>query len=149
LAGTFLVCSNIEWMSMLLIETGSLPSRVALATPGKVSKMTIYVAEVSGRGIAAFDAADEDEAKARLADTALRRDLVLFQNQGRPLWDGVSEIQLRRALPKEAETWQAGYATAAKPGGCGDHQHGLVFLVPVVDPSIFDDDDDNDYDQGD
>jgi hypothetical protein len=111
--------------------------------------MTIYVAEISGRGIAAFDAADEDEAKARLADTALRRDLVLLQNQGRPLWDGVSEIQLRGALPKEAETWQTGYSTAGKPGGSADHQHGLVFLVPVVDPSTFDDDDDNDYDQGD
>jgi hypothetical protein len=109
--------------------------------------MTIYVAEILGRGIAAFEAADEDVAKARLADFAFRRNLIVFQNQGRPLWDGVSEIQLRTALPRDAEIWQTGYATVGKLDGFGDHQHGLVFLVPVVDPSIFDDDDDDD--QGD
>ena len=109
--------------------------------------MTVYVAEISGRGIVAFDAANEDEARARLADMAFRRDIVVFQNQGRSLWDGVSEIHLRGALPKEAETWQASHATSDHAGGSGDHEHGLVFLVPVVDPSI--DDDDDDHDQGD
>ena len=110
--------------------------------------MTVYVAEISGRGIVAFDAANEDEARARLADMAFRRNLVVLQNQGRSLWDGVSEIQLRGALPKEAETWQARHAKSGDAAGSGDHEHGLVFLVPVVDPSIADDDDD-DHDQGD
>ena len=110
--------------------------------------MTVYVAEISGRGIVAFDAANEDAAMARLADMAFRRNLVVFQNQGRPLWDGVSEIHLRGALAKEAETWQASHATSGQAGDSGDHEHGLVFLVPVVDPSIADDDDD-DHDQGD
>ena len=110
--------------------------------------MTVYVAEISGRGIVAFDAANEDEARARLADMAFRRNLVVLQNQGRSLWDGVSDIQLRGALPKEAVTWQTSHATSCDAGGSGDHEHGLVFLVPVVDPSIADDDDD-DYDHGD
>jgi hypothetical protein len=110
--------------------------------------MTVYVAEISGRGIVAFDAANEDEARARLADMAFRRNLVVFQYQGRPLWDGVSEIQLRGALPNEAETWQASHATSGLAGGSGDREYGLVFLVPVIDPSTADDDDD-DYDQGD
>jgi hypothetical protein len=111
--------------------------------------MTVYVAEISGRGIVAFDAANEDEARARLADMAFQRDLVVFQNQGRSLWDGVSEIELRGALPEEAATWQASHATAGRSSGSGDHEHELVFLVPVVDPSIFDDGDDDDYDQSD
>jgi hypothetical protein len=114
--------------------------------------MSVYVAEISGRGIVAFDAANEDEAMARLADMAFRRDLVVFQNQGRSLWDGVSEIQVRDALPKEAETWQASHAASGRLGDSGDHENRLVFLVPVVDPSIFaddDDDDDDDHDQGD
>ena len=109
--------------------------------------MTVYVAEISGRGIVAFDAANEDEARARLADMAFRRNLVVLQNQGRSLWDGVSDIQLRSALPNEAATWQASHATSGHAGGSGDHEHGLVFLVPVVDPSIADDDDD-DHDHG-
>ena len=112
--------------------------------------MTVYVAEISGRGIVAFDAANEDEARARLADMAFRRNLIVLQNQGRSLWDGVSEIQLRGALPKEAATWQARHATSGHAHDSGDREHGLVFLVPVVDPSIADDDDhDDDHDHGD
>ena len=111
--------------------------------------MTIYVAEISGRGIVAFDAANEDEAKARLSDEALRRDLHVFQNQGRSLWDGVSEIHLRGALPKEAEAWQASGATAGQSGEPGGHEDWRIFLLPVVDPSRFDDDDDDDRDDGD
>ena len=107
--------------------------------------MTVYVAEILGRGIVAFDAANEDEARARLADMAFRRNLIVLQNQGRSLWDGVSDIQLRGALPKEAVTWQARQATSGDAGGSGDHKRRLVFLVPVVDPSIADDDDDHDH----
>lgn len=44
----------------------------------------------------AFDAANEDEASARLADGTIGRNLIVFQNEGRPLWDGVSEVQLRK-----------------------------------------------------
>jgi hypothetical protein len=111
--------------------------------------MTVYVAEISGRGIVAFDAANEDEARARLSDKTLRRDLHVFQNQGRSLWDGVSEINLRRALPKEAETWQAGRAMAGQSSEPDGREDWRVFLVPVVDPSRFDDDDDNDDDRDD
>ena len=102
--------------------------------------MTVYVAEISGRGIAAFDAASEAEAAVHLADKAFVRDLIVFQHQGRPLWDGVSKIQMRRASPEEAVAWQSGMVV-------GDEDR-FVFLVPVVDPSDdrFDDDDDHDHD---
>ena len=48
--------------------------------------MTVYVAEISGRGIAAFDAASEAEAAVHLADKAFVRDLIVLRSQGRPLW---------------------------------------------------------------
>ena len=89
--------------------------------------MTVYVAEISGRGIAAFNAANDIEAQAHLANKSFLRDLVVLQNQGRPLWDGVSQIQMRLASPEEAETWQAGKTS--------DDEDPFVFLVPVVDPS--------------
>ena len=97
--------------------------------------MTVYVAEISGRGIAAFNAANDIEAEAHLANKAFLRDLVVLQNQGRSLWDGLSQIQKRIASPAEAETWQAGKTS--------DDEHPFVFLIPVVDPSSFDDDDDD------
>ena len=100
--------------------------------------MTVYVAEISGRGIAAFNAASEAEAAVHLADKAFVRDLIVFRSQGRPLWDGVAKIQMRRASPEEAAAWQSGMVV-------GDEDR-FVFLVPVVDPSDdkFDDDDDHD-----
>lgn len=100
--------------------------------------MTIYVAEVSGRGIVAFDAADDVEANTRLTDRALLRDLHVLQHQGRPLWDGISKITLRGALQEEIEIWQARRATVA-PEGDGGGWH--VILIPVVDPSGFEPDD--------
>ncbi|MRG56774.1 hypothetical protein GF108_14430 [Phyllobacterium sp. SYP-B3895] len=109
--------------------------------------MALYVAEILGRGIVAFDVATEDDAKARLSDEALRRDLRVFQNQGRCLWDGVSEINLRGALPQEAATWQASRVTTGQHSEEPASQEGWrVFLVPVIDPSRFDDDDDDDDD---
>jgi hypothetical protein len=108
--------------------------------------MTVYVAEISGRGIAAFDAADDAAAQLQLADKPFLRDLIVLQNEGRPLWDGVSQIQMRKASPQETAAWQSGLVV-------GDEDR-FVFLVPVVDPSDdkFDDDDDDhddDHDHGD
>ena len=93
------------------------------------------------RSIATFDAANDVEAKGHLANQAFLRDLIVTQNQGRPLWDGVSPIQMRRASTEEAETWQAGHTP----------EDAFVFLVPVVDPSSYgyDDDDDDDDDGND
>jgi len=100
--------------------------------------MPIYVAEIGGRGLAAFDAADDIEAvEVRLTDRAFRRDLIVLQNEGRPLWDGVSEIRMREASPEETVRWESGMPA--------DGKDRFVFLVPVVDPSDHDDDDD-DYD---
>jgi hypothetical protein len=107
--------------------------------------MTLYVAEISGRGIVAFEAPDEAEARARLADRSFRRDLIVFQNEGRSLWDGVSEIRLREALPTEAETYEA-----RQSDGAGDGKNRRVFLIPIVDPLKFvdeDDDHDDDHDE--
>jgi hypothetical protein len=92
------------------------------------SNMPIYVAGIAGRGLAAFDAADDvDAAEVRLKDEAFRRDLIVLQNQGCPLWDGVSQIGMRKASPEEAVRWRFGMLA--------DGKDRFVFLVPVVDPS--------------
>jgi hypothetical protein len=109
----------------------------------KGSKMTVYVAEISGRGIVAFEAANDVEATARLADKVLLRDLRVLQNQGRSLWDGVSKISLRKAFPKELEIWLTRPAAAALSIS-EDDKNWRIFLIAVVDPSEFDDD--RDYD---
>ena len=102
--------------------------------------MTVYVAEIAGRGIVAFEAEDEGAAQARLADRAFRRDLYVFRSGDRALWDGVSEIRLRAALPAEAETWAAHRTVAGRAEDLGRYQR--AFLVPVVNPIKYEDDDD-------
>ena len=109
--------------------------------------MTVYVAEIYGRGVVAFDAADEVEATARLADQTLLRDLRVCQNEGRSLWDGVSKLVVRKALPQEIDIWRSRETIVALPM-VTDDRLWRVFLVPTVDPSDFDDDDD-DHDHGD
>jgi hypothetical protein len=96
--------------------------------------MTVYVAEVNGRATFAFKAADYDTAKAQLADRSFVRDLYVFRNEDRPLWDGVSEIRLREAAASEIKIWKAGHPTARRP---------RVYLIPVVNPLKFADDDDD------
>ena len=68
--------------------------------------MTVYVAEISERGIVAFEAANDVDAATRLTDRTLLRDLRVLQNQGRSLWDGVSQIRLWESSPQELEIWQ-------------------------------------------
>jgi len=112
--------------------------------------MPIFVVEISGRGIVAFDAPDDLEARARLADKAFLRDLYVLQSEGRALWDGASEIHVRAALPEEIATWQARYGTGEQSAP-GTEKGRRIFLVPVVDPSTAHDeeDDSDDHDHGD
>jgi hypothetical protein len=104
--------------------------------------MPVYVAEISGRGVIAFDAPDDLGAKARLAHRGLLRDIRVFQNNGRPLWDGVSAINLRGALPEEIATWQARRMLDDNNDENDDDTNWRVFLVSIVDPSRFGDEDD-------
>ena len=104
--------------------------------------MPVYVAEIAGRAIFAFDADDEGNASARVSDKAFVHDLHVLQHGGRSLWDGSAEICLRSARPEEAAVWQADHDA----GGQNAKSPWRVFLLPVIDPSKFDDDkDDQDH----
>src|SRR4051794_12739171 len=102
--------------------------------------MPAYVAEISGRGVVAFDATDDFEARTRLAERELLRDLRVFQNEGRPIWDGVSAIALPEALPEEIASWRARRVPAANVDDDRDMKW-VFFLVRFVDPSRFADGD--------
>src|SRR5438874_474014 len=68
--------------------------------------MTIYVAEIEGRGIAAFHADNGAEAERLVRDRVFRDDLMVLASNGLPLWDGVADIQVRQALPGEEAKWR-------------------------------------------
>jgi hypothetical protein len=97
--------------------------------------MTVYVAEINGRAIAAFNAENEILAEARAASKPFRADLTVLENEGHPLWNGRDEIFIRNALPAEEAQFDASQARAIKDKEIDEADDWLMFLVPVTDPT--------------
>ena len=96
--------------------------------------MKTYVAEIDGRAVLAFRAEDEREADAWLKSSeAVLDDLAGLENEGRPLWDGESEISVRYASNAETALWRQRAAERTEKDG-GPLDDVIVFLVPVTDP---------------
>jgi hypothetical protein len=97
--------------------------------------MTIYVVEVKGRGIAAFHADNGPAAEVRVRDRFFRDDLMVLATDGLPLWDGVTGLRVRQALPGEEAKWRASRARAIRQGNIeSDDDEWIAFLVALTDP---------------
>ena len=59
--------------------------------------MTVYVAEIDGRAVVAFNADNDLEAELAVEDEIFQNDLAVLESSGRPLWDGEAEIHIREA----------------------------------------------------
>jgi hypothetical protein len=101
---------------------------------GRFKIMTIYVAAIKGRGIAAFQAENGTAAEARMRDPMFRDDLMVLATDGVPLWDGVTDIDIRQALPHEEAKWRASRARAIRHGNIdGKDDAWIAFLVALTD----------------
>ena len=97
--------------------------------------MTVYVVEIKGRGIAAFQADNGSDAEHLVRDRVFRDDLMALATDGLPLWDGVSDILVRQALPGEDAKWRASRAKAIGHGNIGEEDNTwIAFLVALTDP---------------
>ncbi len=63
--------------------------------------------------------------------------MVLEGADGRPLWDGTTELHVRGAMPEEAEAFDMGFTKAvlANEVGEDERERYLVFLFSVSDPT--------------
>lgn len=96
--------------------------------------MTIYVAEIKGRGIAAFHAETGALAQLFVRDRVFRDDLMALATDGLPLWDGVTKILIRQAQPGEEEKWRASRAKAVRQGDIeGEDKAWIAYLVALTD----------------
>ena len=71
--------------------------------------MKTYVASIGGKVVLAFRAEDDDQARAMIDDHegSLRSDLqALVGSDGKPLWDGKSDIHVREATPAQHAEWE-------------------------------------------
>jgi hypothetical protein len=96
--------------------------------------MTVYVAEIKGRGIAAFHANNGSDAERLVRDRVFRDDLMVLATGGLPLWDGVTDIEVRLARPDEEAKWRASRAKAIRQGNIEENDVGwIAFLVALTD----------------
>ena len=96
--------------------------------------MTVYVAEIKGRGVAAFHADTGSEAERVVRDRVFRDDLMVLASGGLPLWDGVTDIEVRPARPDEEAKWRASRAKAIRRGTIEANDAGwIAFLVALTD----------------
>jgi hypothetical protein len=101
---------------------------------GRIQNHDGYVAEIKGRGIAAFHADTGSEAERLVRDRALRDDLMVLATGGLPLWDGVTDIEVRLARPDEEVKWRASRAKAIRQGNIEENDVGwIAFLVALTD----------------
>src|SRR4029453_345990 len=96
--------------------------------------MTVYVAEIKGRGIAAFHADTGPDAKRLVRDRVFRDDLMVLASGGLALWEGGADIEVRLARPDEEAKWRASRAKAIRRGNIEENDVGwIAFLVALTD----------------
>ena len=94
--------------------------------------MTVYVMEIGGRAVCAFNAQNLEQAKSEGESATVADDLMTLQSDGVPLWDGVSMRFVREAMPDESAKWEASHARAFQRGNVEfADEMWLMFLVPV------------------
>ena len=99
--------------------------------------MTVYVAEVKGRGIAAFHAETGLEAERFARDRLFRDDLMVLATDGLPLWDGTTDVVVRLALPGEDMKWRTSRARAIAHGNIDENDDAwIAFLVALNDQTL-------------
>jgi hypothetical protein len=97
--------------------------------------MTVYVAEINGRGIAAFHAENEADASRLVRGQSFRDDLCTLTTGGLPLWDGGMNIHVRPSFPAEETKWRASRAKAVCQGNIEPEDgEWIAFLVVLNDP---------------
>jgi hypothetical protein len=103
--------------------------------------MPIYVAEISGRALAAMNAETTFAAEDWFGGPAFHRELtVLLDQDGNPLWDGEAEIHVRAANSIEEDIWMRERAAAVTEGIVDeDEAKVMVFLINVFDLDDADD----------
>jgi hypothetical protein len=95
--------------------------------------MQTYVAEIEGRAIMAFRARNNEQAQVWVAsEESIRSDLVALESQGRPLWDGKTELVVRAASTLSK---QRGEKRASNLPNKTRITTRSCFCVPVTDPS--------------
>lgn len=101
--------------------------------------MDYFTIEVGGQAVACFRSENVDDATHFFQAEDFREDLTILQSQGKPVWDGVSPLNLRKATAEEANEVQHAYEFDDDPDRTVDDEF-VVFLIPISDMDDGEDD---------
>jgi hypothetical protein len=94
----------------------------------------IFVLEIKGTAILAFEADDPDEANAYAASAEEHEDLTELTSNGAPLWNGKDDIGVRAATPAEAGLFEEQREEDWGEDVHADSEDFIVYLVPLDEP---------------
>jgi hypothetical protein len=94
----------------------------------------IFVLEIKGTAVLAFDADNMDDARAYAASTEEHEDLTELRSNGAPLWNGKDAIGMRPATDAEADLFEEQRGEDWEEEVHADREDFIVYLVPLDDP---------------
>jgi hypothetical protein len=95
--------------------------------------MIVFVIEINGRSILAFNADSQIEAEQHAMSPQIRSDLMVYETVDGPIWNGQDEIVVREALPDERARWLFMFANSEPPDTPMEGRFTLhIFIVEIV-----------------
>jgi hypothetical protein len=94
----------------------------------------IFVLEIKGTAILAFDADNLDDARAYAESAGEEQDLTELTSNGQPLWNGSDSISVRPATDAEADLFEEARAEDWEDEPHADAEDFLAYLVPLDEP---------------
>ncbi|MBW9117893.1 hypothetical protein JNB88_30200 [Rhizobium cauense] len=104
--------------------------------------MDYFTIEIGGQAIASFRSENADDAKHFFEAEDFREDLTVLQSQGKPVWDGIAALTLRKATGEEASEVEHAYEFDDDPERTIDDEF-VVFLIPISDVADGEDEEDD------
>lgn len=94
----------------------------------------MFTVEIGGRAIAVTNA-DEAQARELIESEEFREDLTVILSDGKPVWDGKSEIGIRAATPDEEEEFESAdeMDDEEEEEEVDGDEPSVVFLVDIDD----------------
>lgn len=94
----------------------------------------IFVLEIKGAAVLAFEADSLDDARAYAANAGEQHDLTELTSNGMPLWNGKDEIGVRPATDEEADLFEGRREADWEDEPHADSEDFVVYLVPLDEP---------------
>ena len=93
----------------------------------------IFVLEIKGTAILAFEVDNMDDARAFAQNAGEREDLTELRSNGAPLWNGKDDISVRVASEAEANLFEEHREEDWEEEPHADPEDFTVYLVPLDD----------------